>query len=128
MANSFDCNTDAEWSTQATKGSDNEEEKPVVSLKQPPCRGHPNFEKFGEYLKLDEERRVFLRKYVAENPTHFCVKCGLNTMFTNYLFATYEYEALVLPRPNCHVCGSKEGRICDAYQHKEYHKEHCVKT
>jgi hypothetical protein len=132
MANSFDCNEDAEWSMQAIRGSDGEEEKEkhVVSLgkkSEPPCRGHPNSERFEEFLKLDEERRVFLRKYVAENPTHFCVKCGLNVKFTDLLFATYEYEALVLCKPNCDICGSKEGRICDAYQHKDYHEENCLK-
>jgi hypothetical protein len=127
MANLFDSSEDAEWSMQATQGSDAEEEKHAVSLRQPPCVGHPNFERFEEFLKLDEERRVFLRKYVAENPTHFCVKCGLNVKFADLLFAAYEYEALVLSQPNCHICGSKDGRICDAYQHRDYQEKNCLK-
>jgi hypothetical protein len=140
MANSYDCDEDKddEWSMQATRGSDGEEEKKkhVVSLrkksdqldrKEPPCRGHPSLERFEEFQKLDEERRVFLRKYVAENPNDFCVKCGLNVKFTDFLFATYEYEALVFCKPNCDICGSREGRICDAYQHQDYHEENCLK-
>jgi hypothetical protein len=125
---SYGCNEDKDddWSTQATQGSDSEEENNDLekkSKKEPPCIYHPSLEGFKEFLELDN--RALLRKYVVENPNDFCTKCGINVKFTDLLFAAYEYEAVVLSKPNCDICGGK--RICDAFQHLDYHEENCLK-
>jgi hypothetical protein len=95
--------------------------------KEPPCRGHPSLEGFKEFQKIDKERCKVLREYVINNQGDFCETCGINMRFTDHLFASYEYEALVMSKGDCKICGSKKGKICDVYKHQRYHRENCLK-
>jgi hypothetical protein len=145
-----------EWSMQAIRGSDDEGDSQGEKRKQPPCRdpphvkipsrnfgeksdvaamelgeplcrGHPSLEGFKEFQKTDKERRKFLRKYVINNRGDFCESCGLNIRFAEHLLASYEYEALVVSKGDCEICGSKQGETCDVYKHQRYHRENCLK-
>jgi hypothetical protein len=140
--------SDDEWSMQAIRGSDDEggsqgekrkqppcRDPPHVKIpsrnfgekSEPPCRGHPSLEGFEEFQKIDSERSTEICNYVANNPKDFCETCGLNLKYTNYLLASDQFEALVISRGDCKICGSKKGKICDVYKHQQYHRENCVK-
>jgi hypothetical protein len=81
----------------------------------------------GEYKQLDQQRRKVLRDYVTNNRENFCKKCGLNVKFKNYLFASDEYQALVVsPIDGCDICGAKKNKICDVYTHQRYHHRNCL--
>ena len=95
--------------------------------KEPPCRGHPSLMGFLKFQEEDEKRCAALREYVANNRGDFCKTCGLNTKFTDRLFASNEYEALVVSERDCTICGRKDGTICDVFAHRRYHRENCLK-
>jgi hypothetical protein len=96
-----------------------------LGKKEPPCRGHPNLDE--AYLKFVKEQHVTMCEYVKNNPKHFCETCGLNLKYTQYLAASYQYEALILSEDDCKICESPEGKICDVDKHQEYHRETCLK-
>ena len=128
----YDDDIDDSWSTQATQGSDSEGENNDKKIDQrAPARYPISEDDFVEFFEL-ETRRLSryiekAHKYRVENPEDFCIKCRLNVKYTDLLFATYEYETLVIPKPNCDICGNKEGKVCDALQHRDYHEENCLK-
>jgi hypothetical protein len=94
--------------------------------KSPPCRGHPPH--LGEdYWKFVQDSHDSMIKYVKENYDHFCETCGLNIMYTRYLKAAYQYEALILSEDDCKICGSTKEENCSADKHEEYHRENCLK-
>ena len=114
------------WSTQATQGSDSEEENNARIKPRYPISEAD----FVEFFKLENQRhRRYLdhaRKYRVENPADFCATCRLNVKYTQLLLATFAYEALVITKHNCNICGSKEGN-CDSLKHRDYHEENCLK-
>jgi hypothetical protein len=118
------------WSTQATQGSDSEEENNARIDRQPSARYPISEADFLEFFKLENQRhRRYLdhaRKYRVENPADFCATCRLNVKYTQLLLATFAYEALVITKHNCNICGSKEGN-CDSLKHRDYHEENCLK-
>ena len=135
-----------EGSAQAIRGSDDEGDSQGEKRKQPPCRDpphvkkpsrnfgekseppcHPSLEGFEEFQKIDKERSKILREYVMNNRGDFCESCGLNTRFAEHLLASYQYEALVVSKGDCEICGSKQGETCDVYEHQRYHRDNCSK-
>ena len=114
------------WSTQATQGSDSEEENNARIKPRYPISEAD----FVEFFKRENQRhRRYLdhtRKYCVENPADFCATCRLNVKYTQLLLATFAYEALVITKHNCDICGSKEGN-CDILKHRDYHEENCLK-
>ena len=129
---SYGCDEDIDscWSTQATQGSDIEEEDNARIDRQPTARYPISEADFVEFFKLENQRHRryidYARRYRVENPDDFCAKCRLNVKYTQILLATYAYEALVITQHNCDICGSKEGN-CDSLKHRDYHEKICLK-
>jgi hypothetical protein len=95
--------------------------------KEPQCRDHPSFKGFVKFQKKDEEQIAFLREYIKDNRGDFCDTCGLNMKFTDQFFASHQYEALVISKRDCTICGRKDGKICDVFRHQRYHRKNCLK-
>jgi hypothetical protein len=96
-----------------------------LGKKEPPCRGHLRLDE--AYYEFVKKQHIEMCEYVKSNPDHFCKTCGLNTKYTQYLKASYQYEALILSEDNCKICESPKGKICDSDKHEEYHRETCLK-
>ena len=96
-----------------------------LGKKEPPCRGHPRLDE--AYQKFVQDSHDAMLEYVRNNPDHFCQTCGLNLKYTEYLKASYQYEALILAEDDCKICKSTKRENCDAGKHEEYHRENCPK-
>ena len=85
---------------------------------------------FVEFFKLENQRHCrYLEQaneYRVKNPDDYCGTCRLNFKYTQQLLAIFAYEAIVLTKHNCDICGSKEGN-CDVFKHRDYHEENCLK-
>ena len=88
------------------------------------CQNHSSF--IFNHPTFDERERKKLRDYVTNNREKFCKACGLNLKYKDYIFASYEYEAIVISDADCKICNSQKGRVCDISQHHKYHCKYCV--